>query len=68
MLKIAICDNDDKELELLRKIIVKIMEEYTISFEITGYEQGEELLESKLEFQLVFLDIILDGKNGIDVG
>lgn len=68
MLKIAICDNDDKELELLRKIIVKIMEEYTISFEITGYEQGEELLESELEFQLVFLDIILDGKNGIDVG
>ena len=68
MIKIAVCDNDVNELKILKEIIEEIMEEYAVPYRLCDFEQGETLLKSDLDFHLVFLDIILDGKNGIDVG
>lgn len=68
MINIAICDNEECELRTLREIITEIMSQYKIPCEIYDFRKGEDLLESGMEFQLVFLDIIMDGKNGIDIG
>lgn len=68
MIKIAICDDNSEEMELSREIIAKIMEDYAIPYEITEYETGEMLLHTDLDFHLVFLDIIMGEKNGIEVG
>ncbi len=44
-----------------------ILGKQNIECRITCYGSGEELLEADAIFQLVFLDIMMDGKNGIDV-
>ena len=43
MIKIAICDDNNEELELSRKIISEIMDDYTIPCEIVGFCAGEML-------------------------
>lgn len=68
MIKIAVCDDNSEELEVSRKIISEIFNEYKINFEICGFSSGEELLQTDLDFHLVFLDIVMDEKNGIAVG
>lgn len=68
MIKIAICDDNNEELELSRKIISGIMDDYKIPCEIVGFCAGEMLLHTDLDFHLIFLDIIMDEKNGIAVG
>lgn len=67
-MKIAICDNDREEAGFLKALVLDILGEQDVSCEIFSFEQGEELLESELDYQIVFLDIMLDGKNGVDVG
>lgn len=68
MIKIAVCDDNSEELEITREIIADILNEYKICFEIYGFSSGEELLQTDLDFHLVFLDIVMDEKNGIAVG
>ena len=67
-MKIAICDNNREEAGFLKALVLDILGEQDVSCEIFSFEQGEELLESELDYQIVFLDIMLDGKNGVDVG
>ena len=67
-MKIAICDNDREEAGFLKALVLDILGEQDVSCEIFSFEQGEELLASELDYQIVFLDIMLDGKNGVDVG
>ncbi len=68
MIKIAVCDNDEKEMKLLKDLIEDIMEGYAVMYQIDTFTKGEALLNTELDFQLVFLDIVLDHENGIDVG
>ena len=65
MIKIAVCDNDEKEMKLLKDLIEDIMEGYAVMYQIDTFTKGEALLNTELDFQLVFLDIVLDHENGI---
>ena len=56
-MKIAICDNDREEAGFLKALVLDILGEQDVSCEIFSFEQGEELLESELDYQIVFLDI-----------
>ena len=63
MIKIAICDDDLITLNQTKKLI----EDYKIKdFDIYVYKSGEELLESKRIFDIIFLDIDMIGINGIE--
>ncbi len=63
MIKIAICDDDVLTLNKTKEII----ESYnTKNFDIYLYKSGEELLESNHKFDVIFLDIDMDGINGIE--
>ena len=68
MIKIAICDDNSEEMELSRKIVTEIMKDYAVPCKIYKFETGEMLLHTDLDFHLVFLDIVMDEKNGIAVG
>ncbi|MCM1256316.1 MAG: LytTR family DNA-binding domain-containing protein [Roseburia sp.] len=68
MIKVAICDDSSREVEFSRKIVEEIMEDYSVPCEIVEFASGEMLLQTNLDFHLVFLDIVMDEKNGISVG
>lgn len=68
MLRIAICDDDQNDLMRLKLMIEKIVEKYSIRYDIVLYDSGEELLDSQLLFHLIFLDIRIGEINGIDIG
>ncbi len=68
MIYIAICDSNEGDLLHLKELILEILGSYYIQCNIYEFDSGEKLLESPLIFQLVFLDIALNGKDGIETG
>jgi|GEM_PF-4290471 len=61
MINVAICD-DDKN---IREYIKKIIEVQKIECKILEYESGNGLIETNEKLDIVFLDIKMDGIDGI---
>lgn len=69
MLEIAICDDNEKDQEMIQKFIADYMNGKKLCHSIYTYKTGEELLESNYAFHVVFLDIAVGGgMNGIITG
>lgn len=69
MIEIAICDDDVKDQEIIKKFVGEYMDEKNLSHVIWTFNSGEELLESDHCFSILFLDIAMgDGMNGIIAG
>ncbi|MPM32316.1 Transcriptional regulatory protein YpdB [bioreactor metagenome] len=63
MFKIAICDDDNKVRDELKKHLEEYKGDNTA---ITSYCCGEDLLKEKRHFDLIFLDISMTGMDGIE--
>lgn len=69
MLRIAVCDDEPIDRELLVKAIMKFSLCNDLEFSVVQLSVADELLSGNLDFDIFFLDILLnDGINGIDVG
>lgn len=68
LLQIAICEDDYEDNEMLIKNLENILDSYKIVYKITCFTSGEELLDSDMNFHLIFMDIAMNGKNGIETG
>ncbi len=70
MIKIGICDDNEIEYMLLKKIVTTLLTEKGLDYEISTFSKGEELLSAmeKEAFQLLFLDIMMEGIDGIHLG
>lgn len=68
--KIAICDDDINIQFVVEGFLQHIFEEYGIELEIECFDLGDKLCEvyEKGMFDLIFLDIEYEGKNGVEVG
>ena len=71
VIRIAICDDLYNERNMIKSLLTSIQnEEQKWEFNITQYEEGEALLmdmeENLSEFDLVILDIYMDGINGME--
>ena len=64
MYRIAVCDDDKKVRDEIRDFIL----EWNSEAEIKVFSSGEDLLENYLSYDAVFLDIDMQGMNGIDTG
>lgn len=66
--KIAICDDDNSQVEFTSNLINSIKAD--VNFEIMTVLSGEELLNMKgiEDLDIVFLDIEMNGINGIETG
>lgn len=71
MIKIAICDDIASEREELQSILLMIQNaEQNWNFDITQYASGELLfmdLEEQCIFDLIILDIYMDGMSGMEI-
>ena len=68
-LNIAICDDDRSVTEQLSEWI----KEYFVSTHLTEpdiyeFDNGEDLIKSEVKYDFVFLDIVIPGMNGINIG
>lgn len=66
-MRIAICDDNKDCRELLLNYVNCYFDDKHISFEVEEFTCGEDLLDSKLKFDIVFLDIEMGAINGIKV-
>lgn len=71
MIKIAICDNNIELCDELEKNFLKYFDEKAIKIEVFIFKTGEKIIDfikNVHSFDIIFLDIELGGKNGIEIG
>jgi DNA-binding LytR/AlgR family response regulator len=66
VLRIGICDDESHFRETLNESITKILFRQGIDHSVLHFSSGEELLNGYIDIDILFLDIQMDGKNGID--
>lgn len=67
-IRIALCENDEEDLEILKRIVGEIMDSYHLPYDVCNFKEGKALLETELDFHLIFLDIMMEGMSGMEVG
>lgn len=70
MIKVAICEDIEIDRNLLKKIVAVLMGERGVEFQVDIYENGINLINgySNRPYDLIFMDIMMDGKDGIETG
>jgi len=63
-----ICDDDYNAYEQIKDFVTRHSIIYNFEFEIFYCKTGTELLESTVDYHLLFLDIMLGDSNGIEIG
>lgn len=67
-MKIAICDDEAEYIVDVERHLKQYANERGLFFDIYKYSSSEEILKSDKHFDIAFLDIEMDGSNGIEVG
>lgn len=65
MLSIAVCDDEIVECAHMAEKIRGTLEEMKVSCFLHQFNSGEELLQSEESFDIIFLDIMMDGVDGM---
>ena len=70
IMKVAICDDNVQEIQTIKKHLNLFEMEHDIDFEIMIYSSGEQLLKDysgSRDFHILFLDVEMPGRNGIEI-
>jgi len=65
-MKIAICDDDKNLRGELKNLIYEYSSRKKYEFVVEQFESGEQLLNSKCEFAIIFMDYKMGGINGLE--
>lgn len=68
MFNIAICDDERKEAKTIKTMLETFLKEHLLIYNIHIFTSGEALLASSENFDFIFLDISMEGINGIETG
>ena len=68
MLQIAVCEDEQADRDNLTGILKPLLDKYAEEYRITSFTSGGELLQSGGSFDLIFMDIMMEGRNGIETG
>lgn len=67
MLRMAICDDSPSDLNHINDMLMHFLESHNIEHEVELFPNGHALLESPISYDLILLDIEMEGKNGIEI-
>ena len=67
--KIAVCDDEEKSLEVIKRYAEYYFAQYGVEFSLHTYSSAEELLREAVQspYDICFLDIDMPDRNGIDL-
>lgn len=66
LLEIGICDDQVESAEILRDLLSRYLEKRCLDARITMFQSAEKLMAGRfLEFQVIFLDIVMEEQDGI---
>lgn len=65
MVSVAVCDDDNNVVEIVKNSLLQYQVSGNYQFDIHCFSCGEDLLKSKLIYDIIFLDIEMDGIDGI---
>lgn len=68
MVKIAVCDDEPAILEMMKQYLNGFCLKYELESQIETFTDGENLFKCEEQFDIIFLDIGMDKKNGIEIG
>ncbi len=68
MIKIAICDDEQKDRDRLQELLRNYMLKSGEKYDVKLFASGEEFLTSQFSPDILFLDIIMNDKDGIQAG
>lgn len=66
MMRVAIVDDEISQINITKRFVIEFFQQKEIEYSLYSYSSGEELLESPIEFDIIFLDIQMDGIDGIE--
>ena len=66
MIWIAIVDDEIDQIQKIQKIVLDFFEEQKIQITINTFTSGEALLSATVSYDLILLDIQMDGMDGIE--
>ncbi|NBI87003.1 response regulator [Lachnospiraceae bacterium] len=64
----AVCEDEQADRDDFTGILKTLLDKYTEEYRITNFTSGGELLQSGGSFHLVFMDIMMEGRNGLETG
>lgn len=67
MIVVAICEDEGYILEELRKKVEKYINRKSLDASIKTFTSGEELLKAKKKLDIILLDLMLPGIDGLEV-
>ena len=65
-LRIAVCDDDMTDLDSEKQLIEKALLKLGCKYKIDKFSSSEELLGSDKTYNIIFLDVELGGRSGIE--
>lgn len=68
MISIGICDDDKDIIDSIKGCISDYSREHSVEYDVHTFRSGEKLLETKMDFDLLFLDIEMSGIDGLKTG
>lgn len=68
MLRCAICDDEKNFREELKQYLCEFAKLNQMELQIQEYESGNKLTEADFRADILFLDIDMEGKNGLETG
>lgn len=66
-IRIAICDDCEKDMQRIQQLSARYLDKHNLYVPVDTFSSGEALLAAELsEYGLIFLDIFMGGKNGME--